>query len=207
MTAAARRFTLAGVAILASMHLLNAVESPQKAFIRQWEGRIVVVKRPLYTLVYNERGRLGNTNSNKRDGLTVITPSKGVYFQFDGRQGRDDVVAQDPQRIIEAVDVQYRPDSLELRSYRKIETVVLNRYDPGIELVVSRVQFEKDTVRLLFAQRTKTAIPGSGPDSVSGNGEVVTALTVKWPLPLSNNFTERDRVEALIDWFIGVKPA
>ena len=98
------------VAIIALVTALSSVavaESPQQAFVKRWEGQSVVVKQTLYTLVYNERGRLGNTRSGKRDGLTVVTPSAGIYLQFDGRQGRDAVVEQQPQNIIQAVSVAY----------------------------------------------------------------------------------------------------
>src|SRR5205807_2294019 len=99
----------------------------------------------------NERGKLGNIRSAKRDGLIVATPSQGMYFQFDGRQGRDDVVERDPLRVIAAVSAAYEPDSLELRSYRKVEPVIINRYDPGVELVVSGVRIDRDVATLVLA--------------------------------------------------------
>src|SRR5213592_3431387 len=68
-----------------------SAESPQRIYARTWEGKTVVLKRVLYTLVYNERGLLGNVRSGRRDGLTVLTSSRGMYFQFDGRQGKDAV--------------------------------------------------------------------------------------------------------------------
>ena len=168
-------------------------ETPQQAFIRSWEGRTVVVRNTLYTLVFNERGKLGNLRSGRREGLIVATPSQGMYFQFDGRQGRDDVVEHDPQRMIAAVSAAYEPDSLELRSYRKVEPIAVKRYEPGVELVVSAVKIERDAVALAFA----TA--GAGRLDEDGS---VTSLRIKWPMPLSKSLSERDAIEDLIERFV-----
>jgi hypothetical protein len=54
------------------------------------------VKTALYSLVYNERGRLGNARSGRREGVLVVTSPRGGHFQLDGRQGRGTVVASDP---------------------------------------------------------------------------------------------------------------
>jgi len=175
---------------------LAAGERPQQAFVRNWEGRRVIVKRALFTLVYNERGLLGNTASGKRDGLIVVTPFEGVYFQFDGRQGRNDVVGRDPQRMVDAVADAYQPDSLDVRSYRKVEPVSIARYDAGVELVVKKVRLDRDTVKLTFVQPT-------GPD---GPDDPVTSLTIKWPMPLSKSFAERDQIERMIRPFVDVTP-
>jgi hypothetical protein len=176
---------------------LAAAEHPQQAFVRNWEGKRVIVKRALFTLVYNERGLLGTKVTAKRDGLIVVTPFEGIYFQFDGRQGRDDVVGRDPQRMIGAVADSYEPDSLEVRQYRKVEPVSIARYDAGVELIVKKVRLERDTVRLTFVQP-------SGPD---GADAPVTSLTIKWPMPLSKSFAERDQIERLIHPFVDVTPA
>jgi hypothetical protein len=180
----------------AAVAVLTAADRPQQEFVKSWEGKRVVVKRTLFSLVYNERGLLGNTASAKRDGLTVVTPSAGLYFQFDGRQGREDVVERDPQAIVTAVSDAYLPDSLDVRKYRKVEPVLLARYDAGAELVVKRVRLERDTVRLSFVQP-------SGPE---GPDVPVTSLTIKWPMPLSKSFAERDQIERLILPFVAVAP-
>ena len=180
------------VALATALSTLVASETAQQAFVKRWEGQSVVVKQTLYTLVYNERGRLGNTRSGKRDGLTVVTPSAGTYLQFDGRQGREAVVERQPQKIVEAVSVAYAPDSLDIRSYRKVEPVLMMRHDPGAELIVSSVRSERDTVRFTFA-----AAPAQNADE-----DPVTALTVKWPVPLSKSFSERGLIEDLIRQFV-----
>jgi hypothetical protein len=166
-----------------------SADTPQQTFARRWQGKAIVLKQSLYTLVYNERGKLGTTRNNRRDGLTVVTPSNGVYYQFDGRQGRDDVVQRHPLGMVEAVSAAYQPDTLEMRSYRKVEPVVINRFDPGAELIVGRVQIERDFVRVAFIQ--------SGGDV----DEPATWLTVKWPVPFSKSLSEADLLEALIRQF------
>ena len=187
-----RRLIAFTIVVASTLSAASAAESPQLAFSRSWEGREVRVKRALYTLVYNERGRLGISYSGKREGLTVLTPYDGIFFQFGGRYGRPDIVVRNPQQIIDAVAVDYQGDTLEVRSYRKVEPLMLARYDPGVALVVTKVQFARNTVRLILAEST-----GSG---VKENSE--TAITVKWPTPLSKSLSERQLIEGLLGWFI-----
>ena len=173
--------------------IAEAGENPQQAFARLWEHQSVTVTRALYTLVYDERGKLGNAYANRRDALTVLTPSSTrVVYQFDGRQGRKDVVRERPAEIFDAVKLEYAPDSLELRSYQKVEPILVERYDPGFELVISHIRIERDTVQVAFA------LPGQPERDVTG-------LTIRWPAPLSKAFTERDIVEALIRGFVDPK--
>ena len=189
-----RTAAIAAVLVVSLAHAVSA-ESPQRAFARRWTGRTVIVKQTLYTLVYNERGKLGNTTKDRRDGLVVVTPSDGVYYQFDGRQGRDEVKQRQPAGMLEAVNTAYEPDALELRSYRKVEPVVLNRYDPGVELTIGRVEFERDFVRVAF---TREVAAGTDP---------VTWVTIKWPVPLSKSFSEENLVEALMRQFVDLPPS
>jgi len=183
----------AAAVVVASVSVLAASDSPQQAFAREWEGRTVVVRQTLYSLVYNERGRLGKTYSGRRDGLTVATPSNGVFFQFDGRQGRDDVADPNPQRVFEQVATLYQEEALDVRSYRKIEPLSLARYDANVELTVKGVRVTRDTVRLTFGV------------SSTADGDA-TSLTIKWPVPFSPSFSERQLVEALISGFVQAQP-
>ena len=182
------------VSIAASAPTVLVAGSAHQAFARTWEGRTVVLKQTLYSLVYNERGKLGNTYSGRRDGVTTVTPSTGVYFQFDGRQGRDDVVVRDPQRLVDAVRAAYEADSLDLRSYRKLDPVSLNRYEPGNELIVRSVRIDRDVIKLTLARTVPTA-----------DDNTVTSLTIKWPVPVSKSFEEREEVDAIIRQFLDVK--
>jgi len=170
-------------------------ENARDLFVRSWEGRLVTVRQTLYTLIYNERGKLGTTHAGRRDGLTVLTPSNGVYFQFDGRQGKDDIVAPVPQRILAAVSDAYGPETLDVRSYRKIEPVAVHQFSTGTQLVVGRIRFDRDVVKVGFVQ------PGN-----DVHDDPVTTVTIKWPLPLSNAFSERDYVDALLRTYVEPKP-
>lgn len=172
-----------------------AADNPRQLFTKTWEGRTIVLKRTLYTLVYNERGRFGGTRRSRRDGLVVVTPFSGTYFQFDGRQSEDDIVDQNPQRLFEAVGTLYRSDALDVRDYQKIEPLVLARYEVGVELMVSAIRIERDTLRLLLDQA----------GMVQDGGEPATALTVKWPTPLSKILNERDAIESLLGQFVTLK--
>jgi hypothetical protein len=170
---------------------IAAADSPQRAFISEWQGRTVVVRQRLYSLVYNERGKLGNTYNGRREGLTVVTPQDGVLYVFAGRHNRDDVTMRDLGGLIEAVDREYVPDALDVRGYRKVEPLSLAQYDPGGQLIVVRAEVLKDLVRLTFAQ----------PDGPNGD-DPVSSLTVHWPLPLSKSFTERAQIEQLIGRYV-----
>ena len=173
----------------------GAADNSRQLFAKDWEGKAVVVTRTLYTLVYNERGRLGSSHRNRRDGLMVVTPFSGTYLQFDGRQSQDDITDHDPQRLFDVVTETYRSDALEVRQYQKVEPVVLARYEVGTELLVSAIRIDRDVVRLLF----------SNPGSVDDGNEPATTLTIKWPTPLSRSLTERQAVETLIAQFIKLK--
>lgn len=189
-----RRMLSVGVAalVLAAAAVAWAANN-QKEFEKRWTGRHVVVKRPLYSLVYNESG-LGGSVSAGRAGLTVVTPSAGTYFQFDGRHKVDDIVAHDVQQIAQSVQVAYRKDKLLGEGYiQKIEPVHLTLYDAGVALRVSSARVERDAVRLTLVL------------SANDDEEVVTSLTVKWPAPLSKSFSERGNVEDLIQQFLIVR--
>ncbi len=177
---------LAGTAV-------TSADSNQKTFEKRWTGRRVMVKRPLYSLVYNERGLGGSLHSGRSTGLTVATPFAGTYFQFDGRHKVDDIVEQDVQQIARSVTVAYRKTRLlDEGITQQIEPLTLTLYDVGIELMVTAARVERDTVRLTLVQ------PGGDED------ENATSLTVKWPVPLSKSFSERGNVEGLIQQFLTV---
>lgn len=166
-------------------------DSAMQAYVKGWSGTHVVVKQPLYTLVYNERGRLGKTYRGKRSGLTVTTPSSGTYFQFDGQNSEEDIADTDPDRLMKRISETYRRTTMLTEGpVQKIEPLLLVRYDPGVELVVSAVRVEFDRVRLTFAK------DGSEDD------DIATSLSIKWPAPLSPALSERANLDALIRRFV-----
>jgi hypothetical protein len=73
-----------------------------------------------------------------------------------------------------------------------VEPLMLARYDAGVELLVTNVRIDRDAVRLTFAK-------------AAAGHESVTALTVKWPAPLSKSLSERSLIEDLILRFVDVK--
>lgn len=185
---------LLGFSSIASI-TLTAAESPKDTFINRWKGSRVVVKQVLYTLTYAERGLTGNMSDNRRDGLTVITPFNGVYFQFDGRRSQDDIIEKDPRRIATAVTTKYQKTAvLDVGTYSTIEPISLERYETGYTLVVRDVRIDRDTVRLLF----------SDPASETKTG-VATTLTVKWPILLSKSLSEHSPIDDLIRQFVEIE--
>ena len=190
------RMTLAFMVLATAVSAVAAAENPQQAFAKNWEGRTVVLKQPLYTLVYDERSRIGVVREGKRDGLTVVTPSEGVYLQFDGRRGRDDIKETEPQRLKDIVATAYVGESLlALEASRTIEPIVINRHEAGVECVVRKILLSRYTVKLVFASRS----------GIDGEQDQLTSLTVKWPVPLSKSLTERDSIENLIRVFVEIK--
>jgi hypothetical protein len=178
------------VALVLAATALMSADTNQKAFKNSWVGRRVVVKRPLYSLVYNERSLRGSIHSS-RDGLTVVTPFAGTYFQFDGRHHVDDVMEHDVEKIAKSVTRAYIKDNLLGEGFiQEIEAVTVARYDAGVELLVRAAQVNRDTVRL------KLSLPADRDD------DVATGLTVQWPSPLSKSFSERGNVEDLIQQFL-----
>lgn len=189
-----RRVWIASVValVLATTTIMSA-DTNQNAFKKNWVGRRVVVKGPLYSLVYKERSLRGSIRAD-RDGLTVVTPFAGTYFQFDGRHRVDDVIEHDVQKIAEAVKHAYIKDKLGNEGFTQVvDPVMLAHYDRGVELMVTAAQVDLDTVRLSLS-----LVAG-------GDDDVVTSLTIKWPAPLSKSFSERGDVEDLIQQFLTLK--
>jgi hypothetical protein len=178
------------LALVVAATAVTSADTSQKAFETQWKGRHVLVKRTLYSLVYHERG-LGGSLHLGRSGLIVVTPFAGIYYQFDGRRRVDDVVEHDVQSIPNAVRQAYHRDRvLDEGWVQDIDPRLLERYDPGVELLVKAARVKGDIVRLELVKKA------------GGEDEAVTSLTVKWPLILSKSFSERGNVEDLIRQFL-----
>lgn len=189
-----RRAAIAGVGTLVLLTgVVLSAENQQKAFENSWIGRRVIVKQSLYSLVYKEQ-RLRGSVDVKRDGLTVVTPFAGTYFQFDGRRHVDDITAHDILRIADAVKSAYAQTNLLSEGWTQVvDPVMVARYDPGTELVVRAAKVNRETVRLELSPAT------------DGDKEVATSLTIQWPGPLSKSFSERLNVEGLIQQFLAVQ--
>jgi hypothetical protein len=194
VTSRRRHAAVFALALLFSTVPVTAGVDPVKAFAKEWEGRRVLLKGTLYTLVYDEVGRLGATKRGKAEGLTVATPVSGTYYRFLGRQGRPEIVAHDPNQLVDQISTGYkRSKHFEIGTVSMVEPIKLVRYSPGVELVVQGVATDGKSVSFLFHARGATA-----------GSQAATSLTIEWPTALSPEFTERPTIEALALQFIDV---
>ena len=128
-----RRHLVPVLVMASTIATLSAASNPKEDFAATWEGQTVVLKHRLHTLAYRERGRLGKS-SDKRDGLFVVTPFEGTYYQFDGRQSKEDIRSADPQSLAASIRTMYLSDALDVRDYQKVEPLLVTIYEPGVEL-------------------------------------------------------------------------
>jgi hypothetical protein len=184
-----RRQIVPVLIIASAIATLSAASNPKDDFASSWKGQTVVLKQRLYTLAYKERGLLGNA-SDKRDGLFVVTPFNGTYYQFDGRQSQDDIRGADPQRLADTIRTTYAGNALDVRAYSKVEPIVVTIYEVGVELVVSGVRMDRDRLRLFFSDPRAT------------ESATVTSLMVQWPTPFSRSLSERPAIETIIRRYI-----
>jgi len=186
-----RLASLLSVLVVAAAISIDAAGPSAKTFVKEWEGRKVVLTQPLYSIVYDERSRFlpSLKKRGKVTGLTVTTPS-ATYYQFEAlRDTEDDIIERDPNRVVSTLRNQYRRSMhLDLGSVQDVEPVMLVRYDPGVELLVEDVEIERDRVRLSFHKERK--------------GDRLTTLTVKWPVPLSDDFVEGSLIDGLLARFV-----
>ena len=180
------------VALAAAASLHAAERSGKKAFHNAWVGRSVVVKRTLYSVVFDERSRVLPLikHRDRVSGLTVVTPTGTSYYQFDARRdSEEDIRDQDPDRIVSAMRKQYfRSMHLDNGAVQDIEPLMLVRYSPGVAFIVRKVQIDRDRVRLYFHK--------------DGEADLATTLTVKFPTPLSNELTESPLIDDALTRFV-----
>ena len=178
---------------LAAVASLHAAElSGKKAFQNAWVGRRVVVKRVLYSVVFDERSRVLPIvkHRDRVSGLNVVTPTGTSYYQFDARRdSEEDIIDQDPNRIVSELRKQYHRDKhLDIGNVQDIEPLMLVRYSPGVAFVVRKVQIDRDRVRLYFHK--------------DGEADLATTLTVKFPTPVSNQLTESPLIDDALTRFV-----
>ena len=119
-----------------------------------------------------------------------VGTSSDTFYQFHARRSSEqDVVDKDPNRIVSSLQEQYhRSEHLDIGNTQDVETVMLVRYEPGVELFVRDVQFERDHARLVLHKDRK--------------GDLATTLTVKWPVPLTADLTESALIDSVLSRFI-----
>lgn len=181
------------VALIAAASLHASERSGKKAFQHAWVGRSVVVKRALYSVVYDERNRVLPLikHQDRVSGLTVVTPTGTSYYQFDARRDSEkDIVDQNPNGIVSEMRKQYFRSMYvdDIGTVRDVEPLMLVQYSPGVALIVRKVQIDRDRVRLYFHK--------------DGEADLATTLTVKFPVPLSNDLTESPLIDATLSLFV-----
>jgi hypothetical protein len=185
------RVALSLVLVALSAISISAAPSGPKAFANSWDGRTVALTRPLYSLVFDERSRALPLfkRQGRVAGLTVGTPSD-TYYQFDARrESEDDIIERDPNRLLTQLRTQYRRSThLDIGNVQDVEGVLLVRYEPGVRLVVRKVQFERDRMRLVLNK----------PE----DSDLATTLTVKWPAPWSKDLTEATLIDGVLSRFV-----
>ena len=161
-------------------------------FTRTWNGRRVLVKSTLYTVLYDEVGRVGIHYNGKQAGLTIATP-EGQYYEFDAPGSDENVVEQTPDRVVSEMSTRFvRAYHLDIGIVKTITPLSLRQYEPGVVLIVDSIKVERNRVRFAFRRGGDAAAPE----------EFATSLTVEWPLPLSKTFREREGVEGVLRRFV-----
>ena len=192
MSSPVRLVLILPVALAAAASLHAAERSGKKAFENACVGRSVVVKRALYSVVFDERSRVLPLikHRDRISGLTVVTPTGTSYYQFDARRdSEEDIVDQDPDRIVSEMRKQYfRSMHLDNGAVQDIEPLMLVRYSPGVAFIVRKVQIDRDRVRLYFHK--------------DGEADLATTLTVKFPTPLSKELTESPLIDDALSRFV-----
>jgi hypothetical protein len=181
---------LMSAAVVGQAHATD--RAGRKAFQAAWVGQSVVVKRVLYSVVFDERQR-ALPIVKRRDrvtGLTVATPTGTSYYQFEARRDSEkDIIAHEPEGVVSQMRDQYlRSRHLDTGAAHDVEPVMLVQYAPGAALVVGKVQIDRDSVRLYLY--------------MDGAADLATTLTIKFPLPLSKELSEAALIEDAIGQFV-----
>jgi hypothetical protein len=192
MSSLARLLLILQVAVVAAAPLGAANRSGRKTFQNAWVGRSVVVTRVLYSVVFDERRRALPLvkHRDRVSGLTVVTPTGDSYYQFDARRSSEaDIIDAEPDGVVAKMRAQYvRSMHLDHGTAHDVDPLMVVRYSPGVVFVVGKVQVERDRVRLYLYE--------------AGRTDLATTLTVKFPMPLSSEFSESPLIDEAISRFI-----
>jgi hypothetical protein len=188
----ARRSLVSFLALVLTAAAIHGAEhNSKKVFLSSWHNQAVVLKRPLYSLVFSERSRFLPVvrRDGRISGLTIATPTE-TYYQFAARRDyEEDIVERTPDAVLATLKTRYRRSAhLDEGSVHDVEVGMLVRYEPGVQLVVGRVQIEGDEVRL-FLRRADEA-------------SVATTLTVKLAGPLSKDLVEAPLIDQVLNRFV-----
>jgi hypothetical protein len=194
LTPFVRRLVATVLMLVCGAATVTAAGSAVSEFTRSWNGRRVMVKSTLYTVLYDEVGRTGIHYNGKQAGLTIATP-EGQYYKFEAPGSDDeDVVEQTPNDVVSEMSTRFvRAYHLDIGIVKTITPRSLRQYEPGVVLIVDSIKVERTRVR--FALRRAGEAPAA-------DDEFATSLTVEWPVPLSKSFRERDGIEGVLQRFI-----
>ena len=168
---------------------VTAAGSATSDFAKKWNGRRVMVKSALYTVLYDEVGRTGIHYNGRQAGLTIATP-EGRYYEFDGPGSDEDIVDDSPNRVVDEMSTRFvRAYHLDIGIVKTITPLSLRQYEPGVILIVDSIKVERNRIRFAFRR----------PDE---DDAFATSLTVEWPIPLSKTLRERDGIEGVLERFI-----
>ena len=185
-----RLFLAAALIITYGAATVTGAPDAMSEFTKNWNGRRVLVRKALYTVLYDEVGRMGMQYRGKLAGLTVAT-SAGQYYEFDSPGSDDDIVEATPSLVVSEMTLRFhRAYHMDIGVVKTITPLLLRQFDPGVALIVDTVKVERNRVRLEFRQED---------DEEAG---FATSLTVQWNAPFSNAFREREIVEGVIRRFI-----
>ncbi|HXD21178.1 MAG TPA: hypothetical protein VN654_29405 [Vicinamibacterales bacterium] len=163
-------------------------------FTKRWNGRRVVVKSTLYTVLYDEVGRVGIHYRGKQAGLTIATP-EGQYYEFAAPGPEDeDVVEQTPNEVVDEMSTRFvRAYHLDIGIVKTITPLSLRQFEPGVVLIVDSIKVDRTRIRFAFRRAGEATAAGEA---------FATSLTVEWPVPLSKTLHERDGIEGVLQRFI-----
>ncbi len=186
----AARVLATALAIMAAASAVVSAGDALSDFTQTWHGRRVLVRSPLYSVLYDEVGRLGMHYRGKLAGLTVVTHA-GQHYEFDGPGSDEDIAETTPHEVMNQMSARFhRSSHLELSSVKTITPRVLRQFDPGVALIVDSVKVERNRIRFEFIQ------------SGGEKDEFATSLTIEWPAPLSKEFREREAIEGMLRRFV-----
>jgi hypothetical protein len=170
--------------------MVTGADNALSEFTAKWDGRRVVVRSALHTVLYDEVGRMGMQYRGKLAGLTVATPA-GQYYEFDGPGSDERIVDATPNLVFNEMSVRFRRAyHLDIGTVKTITPLLLRQFEPGVALIVDTVTVERSRVRFEFRQEDEE------------NPGFATSLTVEWPAPFSKAFREREVIESVIGRFI-----
>jgi hypothetical protein len=188
---------LLALAMAVSSAALPAGDSPQE-FKTQWINRSVVLKQPLYTVLYSAPRVASATLESRSTGITVISPHKGTYYYAEPvgtDMRRTPLSDSSPERLqekISALTENQRVRGLSGRTQNVTASPArLLTYDKSSALVIRDVVVTDKWVRLdLYDLLTDRRQPPT------------TTLLVEWPQRFSKPFSEQSEIEQLLMEFL-----